>query len=164
MKRSLNWPLLIGLLAFAFALGVFTWVSEAPAYAGHAPETCANCHVMDSQYENWFHAPHRSWATCSDCHIPHDNFLSYWFYKGKSGMRDVYSFVTLSYPAAIRANEETRGIVQENCIRCHLDTVESIITAAMPLERNCWDCHRTAAHGERGLALVPYQDSEVYGK
>ncbi|MEW6094809.1 MAG: cytochrome c nitrite reductase small subunit [Chloroflexota bacterium] len=164
MNRSLNWPLLIGLLAFAIAAGVFAWATEAPAYAGHEPETCANCHVMDAQYENWFHAPHEKWATCSDCHIPHDNFLAYWFYKGKSGMRDVYSFATLGYPEAIRANEETRGIVQENCIRCHLDTVESMVTYSMPLDRNCWDCHRTVAHGERGLALYPYQDSEVYGK
>lgn len=164
--RSLPWLLIIGLLAFVLALGVFAWASEAPAYGGHAPETCANCHVMDAQYENWFHAPHREWAVCADCHIPHDDFFSYWFYKGKSGMKDVYSFVTLGYPdpVAIRANEETQGIVQENCIRCHLDTVESIITTAMPLDRNCWDCHRTVAHGERGLALSPYQDSEVYGK
>ncbi len=164
MKQSFNWPLLIGLLAFAVAAGVFVWATEAPAYAGHEPETCANCHVMDAQYENWFHAPHQAWATCSDCHIPHDNFFAYWFYKGKSGMRDVYSFVTVSYPVAIRANEETIDIVQENCIRCHLDTVESMVTYSMPLDRNCWDCHRTVAHGERGLALYPYQDSEVYGK
>ncbi len=164
MKRLLNWPLLIGILAFVFALGIFAWASEAPSYAGHAPETCNNCHVMDAQYENWFHAPHRAWATCSDCHIPHDDLFSYWLYKGKSGMRDVYSFVTLSYPEAIRANEESIGIVQENCIRCHLDTVESMVTSAMPLDRNCWDCHRTVAHGERGLSLTPYQDSEEYGK
>lgn len=164
MKKNLNWPLLIGLLAFVFALGVFAWATDAPAYAGHEPETCNNCHVMDAQYENWFHAPHARWATCSDCHIPHDNFFAYWFYKGKSGMRDVYSFVTLSYPAAIRANQETIEIVQENCIRCHLDTVESMVTSSMPLDRNCWDCHRSVAHGERGLSMYPYQDSEVYGK
>ena len=158
MNRRLNWPLLIGLLAFAAAAGVFAWATDAPAYAGHEPETCANCHVMDAQYENWFHVPHEKWATCSDCHIPHDNFFAYWFYKGKSGMRDVYYFATLGYPEAIRANEETRGIVQENCIRCHLDTVESMVTYSMPLDRNCWDCHRATAHGERGLSLLPRQE------
>jgi cytochrome c nitrite reductase small subunit len=164
MKRSLNWPLLIGLLALVAALGVFAWATDAPAYAGTAPETCNNCHVMDSQYENWFHAPHQAWATCADCHIPHDNFFAYWFYKGKSGMRDVYSFVTLGYPDAIRANAETKRIVQDNCIRCHLDTVEVMLTGPMPLDRNCWDCHRSVAHGDRGLTLVPVQDSEVYEK
>lgn len=164
MKPTLYWPLVIASLAAVVALGVFAWATRAPAYAGQAPETCANCHVMDAQYENWFHAPHRQWATCSDCHIPHDDFFSYWLYKGKSGMRDVFSFVTLGYPSMIRANQETMDIVQQNCIRCHLDTVESIITSAMPLDRNCWSCHRAVAHGERGLSMFPFQDSEVYGK
>ncbi|KAF0106904.1 MAG: cytochrome c-type protein [Anaerolineaceae bacterium] len=164
MKRPLNWPLLIGLLAFVLAMGIFAWAADAPAYAGTAPETCNNCHVMDSQYENWFHAPHQAWATCADCHIPHDNFFAYWLYKGESGMRDVYSFTTLGYPEAIRANDETIGIVQENCIRCHLDTVEGMVTGPQPLDRNCWDCHRSVAHGDRGLTLYPYQDSEVYRK
>lgn len=162
---SSKWLLIIGILVFLAALGIFAWASDAPAYLGHEPETCNNCHVMDSQYENWFHAPHRTWATCADCHIPHDNFVHYWFYKGKSGMKDVYSFVTRSYPTAIRANEETIGIVQDNCIRCHLDTVESMLTAGQqPFDRNCWECHRSVAHGDRGLTLYPYHDSEVYGK
>ena len=143
--------------------GLFAWATDAPAYAGHEPETCANCHVMDSQYENWFHAPHREWANCADCHIPHDDFFSYWFYKGKSGMKDVYSFVTLGYPIAIRANEETKGIVQENCIRCHLDTVE----AWLPVP-----CRSTATAGTATARSPtasagfhpPYQHLEVYGK
>ncbi|MCS7011806.1 MAG: cytochrome c nitrite reductase small subunit [Anaerolineales bacterium] len=162
--RPLAWPLWLALTALVLSLGLFAWVTDAPAYAGTKPETCNNCHVMDAAYENWFHAPHARWATCSDCHIPHENFLAYWFYKGKSGMRDVYSFVTASYPPLIRANEETKRIVQENCIRCHLDTVEGILTTAMPLDRPCWDCHRHVAHGARGLTMYPYQDSEVYGK
>jgi len=157
-----KWPLLIGIAAAVLALGVFAWVTDAPAYLGHDPATCANCHVMDSQYENWFHAPHARWATCSDCHIPHQNPLAYYFYKGKSGMHDVFSFITHSYPQAIRASAETRAIVQANCIRCHTDTVESILSGAQPFDRNCWDCHRSVAHGERGLTSYPYQDSEVY--
>ena len=160
---SSKWPVFIGIACLLAALGIFTWVSDAPAYMGHAPETCNNCHVMDAQYENWFHAPHREWTTCSDCHIPHENPVAYWFYKGKSGMRDVVSFVTHSYPVAIRANQETIDIVQQNCIRCHLDTVESMLVAGgQPFERNCWECHRSVAHGVRGLTLYPYQDSEVY--
>ena len=159
---SAKWALPIAIACLVLALGLFTWVSDAPAYMGHAPQTCNNCHVMDSQYENWFHAPHANWASCSDCHIPHQNLLAYYFYKGKSGMHDVYSFVTGSYPGNIRANDETRTIVQANCIRCHEDTVEGILAGPQPFDRDCWGCHRTAAHGERGLTLYPYQDSEVY--
>jgi cytochrome c nitrite reductase small subunit len=165
MKRPLNWTLLIGLLVFALALGIFAWVTDASAYLGHEPSTCNNCHVMDSQYENWFHAPHERSAVCGDCHLPHQNLVSYYLYKGYSGMRDVYSFTAKSYPLAIRASEQTDGIIQANCIRCHADTVENMLTASpQPFERHCWACHRSVAHGDRGLTLVPFQDSEVYGK
>ena len=34
------------------ALGLFAWVTDAPAYLQHEPSTCNNCHVMDAQYEN----------------------------------------------------------------------------------------------------------------
>lgn len=161
---SSKWPIFTGLAFLLAALGVFAWAADAPAYLGHEAATCNNCHVMDTQYEGWLRAPHRQWTDCVACHIPHDNFVHYWFYKGKSGMKDVYSFVTRSYPQAIRANSETVAIVQDNCVRCHLDTVEGMLTAGQPLDRNCWDCHRSVAHGERGLSLYPYQDSEVYTK
>jgi cytochrome c nitrite reductase small subunit len=158
----MNKFLLIGILALVIALGMFVFVAEPFSYMGTNAATCNNCHVMDAAYENWYHAAHSRYATCSDCHLPHQNFVSYYLYKGYSGVRDVVSFTTKTYPAAIRATTQTDSIIQANCIRCHTDTVESIIAGAQPFDRHCWDCHRRAAHGDRGLSLTPYQDSEVY--
>ncbi len=160
MKKHLL--LVSGILLFVAAVGVFTWVTDAPAYLGHEPATCNNCHVMDSEYENWYHAGHARSAVCTDCHLPHQNFISYYLYKGYSGMKDVYSFTLKTYPSAIRATQQTDEILQANCIRCHKDTVESILAGAQPFDRTCWSCHRQVAHGERGLSSNPYQDSEVY--
>lgn len=156
--------LAVAVLAGVTALGVFAWMTDAPAYLGHEPGTCNNCHVMDSQYENWYHAGHAEWAVCTDCHLPHQDFVSYYLYKGYSGMKDVYSFTFKTYPDAIRATRLTDEIVQANCIRCHTDTVEGILQGAQAFDRQCWDCHRSAAHGLRGQSLFPYQDTEVYGK
>lgn len=156
--------LLVGILVFLAALGVFTWVTAAPSYLGHASATCNNCHVMDAQYENWYHAAHDGYAGCADCHLPHQNFLSYYIYKGYSGMKDVFSFTFKTYPEALRATHQTDGILQANCIRCHNDTVENIVIGAQPFDRTCWSCHRSVAHGQRGLTLYPSQDSEVYSK
>ncbi len=161
MKRL---PLFLGIAVLLAALGLFAWVTDAPAYLGHEPVTCNNCHVMDAQYENWYHAAHERFAVCTDCHLPHQNLVSYYLYKGYSGMKDVISFTTKSYPPAIRATAQTDAILQANCIRCHQDTVESIMAGTQPFERHCWDCHRSAAHGGRGMSLVPYQDSEIYPK
>ena len=161
VKRA---SLLIGILVFLAALGVFAWVTDAPAYLGHEAATCNNCHVMDAQYENWYHAAHDRYAVCTDCHLPHQNVVSYYIYKGYSGMKDVISFTFKTYPAALRATRQTDQIVQANCIRCHANTVENIVAGPQPFDRTCWSCHRSAAHGERGYSLQPFHDSEVYGK
>jgi cytochrome c nitrite reductase small subunit len=87
-------------------------------------------------------------------------------------MKDVFSFTFKTYPVDIRATRQTDGIIQANCIRCHTDTVENIVAGPQsfaysqgePFDRYCWDCHRSVAHGERGLSLYPYQDEEIYGK
>jgi cytochrome c nitrite reductase small subunit len=153
---------ILAIAAAAIALGFFVFVTDAPAYGGSAPETCANCHVMDSQYENWYHAPHENFTECVDCHLPHDNAVVYYLEKGRQGAKDVYAFTTGNIPVQIRASEKSKGIIQENCVRCHEETVESITMGAQPFDRYCWDCHRSISHGERGASIVPHQDSVIY--
>ncbi|MFZ5820579.1 MAG: cytochrome c nitrite reductase small subunit [Chloroflexota bacterium] len=157
-----RFPLIVSIAAAAIALAVFAVVTDTPAMMGSAPEACANCHVMDAAYENWYHAPHEKWTECVDCHLPHENVFAYYFAKGKTGMHDVYVFSTGQTPALIRANEDTKEWVQGNCIRCHADAVEGILMGAQPFERNCWDCHRDVAHGQRGISIAPNQDSSLY--
>jgi cytochrome c nitrite reductase small subunit len=158
----LKTPLLLALAAAVIALGTFVVVTDAPAYAGTAPETCANCHVMDSMYENYYHSAHKPWAVCADCHLPHDNFVHYYAEKGRQGISDVYVFTTGQVPEVIHAQPRIKNIIQENCIHCHEDTVESIVMGAQPFDRYCWECHRSIAHGPRGASMVPYQDSNFY--
>ena len=157
-------PLFMAFAAAVIALGTFVRVTDAPAYSGSAPETCANCHVMDSQYENWYHAPHEKWTQCVDCHLPHENFVAYYLEKGRQGAKDVFAFTTGNIPVAIRASEKSKGIIQDNCIRCHQSTVENVVMdlGGQPFDRDCWDCHRTIAHGARGASMFPYQDSNLY--
>ena len=157
-----KYSLFIASAAAVIALGFFVFVTNAPAYGGSAPETCANCHVMDSQYENWYHAPHEKATECVDCHLPHENVAAYYLEKGRQGAKDVYAFTTGDIPVAIRASEKTKGIIQSNCLRCHEQKVESIVMGAQPFDRYCWDCHRTVSHGTRGLSIVPYQDAVLY--
>ena len=153
---------IIAIGAAVIALGFFVFVTDAPAYGGSAPETCANCHVMDSQYENWYHAPHENFTECVDCHLPHDNVVVYYLEKGRQGAKDVYAFTTGKIPVQIRASEKSKGIIQENCVRCHQETVETIMMGAQPFDRYCWDCHRAMSHGERGASIAPHQDSVIY--
>ena len=157
-----KFPIVLSITAAIFSLGYFAFVSDAAAYCGNAPETCANCHVMDSQYENWYHGAHENFAKCTDCHLPHDNFAVYYAEKGRQGAKDTFAFVTGRIPVAIRANEKTKGIIQANCIHCHEDAAETVVMGAQPFDRYCWDCHRDIAHGTRGASNIPYQDSTIY--
>jgi cytochrome c nitrite reductase small subunit len=157
-----KYPLYLAIAAAVIAFGVFVFVTNAPAYAGTSPSTCNNCHVMDSQYENWYHAAHAEAATCAECHLPHQNIVAYYLAKARTGMHDVYVFSTGQTPILIRAKPETKHIIQDNCVRCHQATVENIVSGPQAFDRYCWDCHRSVAHGARGISIVPYQDATLY--
>ncbi len=148
---------IIGIVALLVVAGVALYISDFTAYLGNNPTACNNCHVMDAVYEGWFHGSHQPWATCSDCHTPHALIPKY-ITKGISGYHHVSANTLGNIPDAIRAKQESLDIVQENCVRCHEDTVDNTFEVAMDSERYCFDCHRTVAHGERGISLLPYQD------
>ncbi len=155
-------PVYAAIAAALLALAVFAYVTDAPAYAGTASSTCNNCHVMDAQYENWYHAGHAEVTTCVECHLPHDNLVHYYIAKAQTGIHDVYIFSTGQAPAQIRATAATDQYIQANCIRCHSTTVEEIVAGSQPFDRHCWDCHRSVAHGDRGISIEPYQDTTLY--
>ena len=155
----MKWVLFSGLLALIIVLGVGLYVTDFTAYLGNNPTTCNNCHVMDAVYESWYHGGHKQWANCNDCHTPHSLIPKY-LVKAQSGYHHVTAFVFGKIPEAIRAKPASKEVVQENCIRCHTETVSPIIEGSKPLDLFCFDCHRTVAHGERGIALLPYQHLE----
>jgi len=154
-------PLIIGLIALVIVAAVGMYATDFTAYLGNNPTTCNNCHVMDAVYEGWYHASHQAWANCIDCHTPHALIPKY-FIKAKSGLVHVWHFSTGTIPNPIRAKPATDRIIQANCIRCHAETVSAIADGQMDSGRFCFDCHRTAPHGERGVSILPYQDTGMY--
>jgi cytochrome c nitrite reductase small subunit len=116
---------------------------------------------MDAAYEGWYHGGHRNWAACADCHTPHA-FVPKYLVKAQSGLRHVSAFTLGHIPDAIRAIESSRAIIQDNCLRCHAETVAAVGDGQMDAGRNCVDCHRSVAHGPRGVSLLPYQDDLPY--
>jgi len=154
---------LIGIVALVLVLGVGMYVTDFTAYLGNNPSTCNNCHVMDAVYEGWYHGGHKLATTCNDCHTPHALIPKY-LVKAQSGYHHVTAFVFGPIPQAIRAKEASKNVVQANCIRCHTETVSAVLESPMygqdTGERRCVECHRSVAHGERGISILPYQHSE----
>ena len=59
-------------LGAALGLGSYTFAyARGWAYMTDDPRACANCHVMNEQYDGWIKSSHRSVAVCNDCHVPH---------------------------------------------------------------------------------------------
>jgi cytochrome c nitrite reductase small subunit len=152
-------PFFVGIASLLILIGVGLYVTDFTAYLGSNPATCNNCHVMDAVYESWYHGGHKQWAVCGDCHTPHA-FIPKYFVKAQSGFRHVSAFALGHIPDAIRARQSSKEVIQENCVRCHQETVSTMMESSMEFDRYCYDCHRTVAHGERGISLLPYQHKE----
>lgn len=147
----------IGILALLVVTVVSLYATDFTAYLGSDPNARNNCHVMDAAYEGWFHGDHQSVATCSDCHTPHA-ILPKYFVKAQSGYYHVTTFLSGEIPDAIRAKPASKRIIQENCIRCHENTIATISAGPLDFDQYCFDCHRSIAHGERGVSIYPYQE------
>ncbi len=157
--------------AVVVLLGVFTGIlilivhaSEVQSYISDNPETCINCHVMYPQYASWSKSSHREAANCADCHVPHDNFVRKYYFKAKDGMRHATIFTARTEPQVIEIKPSGINVVQENCIRCHIDLVETTriveVTGTGHAKgdgHRCWDCHREVPHGTvRSLSSAPF--------
>jgi cytochrome c nitrite reductase small subunit len=145
-------PLTLAALAVVGAVLLGLQTTNFTAYLFDDPATCNNCHVMGTVYEGWYHSQHRQWATCNDCHTPHSLIPKY-LTKAQSGMHHVFAFSTGGIPDAIRAKPSSKAIAQENCLRCHEETVSEISDGQMDAGRYCFDCHRADPHGIRGVSL-----------
>lgn len=155
----MKFALFVGFAALLVVIGTGLYVTDFTAYLGNNPTTCNNCHVMDAVYESWYHGGHKQWATCADCHTPHALIPKY-YVKALSGYHHVTAFLFGNIPDAIRAKESSRHVVQENCERCHAATIANINEGLSDTDRYCFECHRSVAHGERGISLLPYQHKE----
>ena len=156
---------LVGYTAYAFRL---------TSYLSDDPATCMNCHIMAPYYATWQHGSHSQNTICLDCHVPHNNSINKWFFKGKDGLRHTTVFLTKSEPQVIQAISGSSQVIMNNCIRCHeqlnnefVNTGKIDYKMVMKGEgKACWDCHREVPHGKNSLssapnALVPYPETIV---
>lgn len=118
-------------------------VARGLAFLSDDSRACVGCHVMESQYNAWFHAPHREVTTCSGCHVPNGNMAAKWLVKVSSGAKDAFKFWTGSYPVNIHIADGSKAVVQTNCLRCHGDLVREIRKSE---NEPCFACHRNTSH------------------
>jgi len=139
------------LLGIASGLGAYTFVyARGWSYLTNDPRACANCHVMDEQYDGWLKASHRSVAVCNDCHVPHDFFGKY-YTKADNGFWHSFYFTTQSFHEPIQITPGGRRIAEANCRHCHAPIVAAMADGGGhggddPL--SCIRCHGSVGHLE----------------
>ncbi len=165
LRPPSNWIFYVNVLIAVF-IGIFAYtmyVSNAVSYLSDDPKTCVNCHVMRAEFATWQHSSHREVATCNDCHVPHDNVVSKYYFKAKDGLRHATMFTFRMEPQVIKMHEAGQHVVLENCKACHQKVNQDVSVLNVTLEdkmhdngKLCWDCHREVPHGRvKGLNSVP---------
>ena len=130
-------------------LGGFTFrYAEGLSYFSTDPKACANCHIMNPQYDSWVKSSHHIVATCSDCHLPH-SLVPKLIAKAENGWHHSKGFTLENFHEPIMIKEKNSGILQESCLGCHEDLVHSIVPGSTtdPNAVTCVHCHKSVGHG-----------------
>jgi cytochrome c nitrite reductase small subunit len=97
---------------------------------------------MRGEYESWFQSGGHARIKCVDCHLPNDNPVNHYIWKGIDGMKDLVLFNAGMFSERIDATPHARRTAQANCLRCHGGMVSRVSIEG----RNCWNCHRSKFH------------------
>ena len=143
-------------LGVALGLGSYTFAyARGWAYMTDDPKACANCHVMNEQYDGWIKSSHRSVAVCNDCHVPHSLVAKY-MTKARNGFWHSFYFTSGRFPDPILALPASRVIAEANCRRCHEPIVAAMGTPSHVGSRDisCIRCHNSVGHMELSATSV----------
>jgi cytochrome c nitrite reductase small subunit len=148
-NRGVIVPVLAAVLTgLVLGLGIFTFgYAKGAAYLTNDPAACANCHVMQEQYEGWMKGSHRKAAVCNDCHAP-AGFFGKYATKAINGYFHSWAFTTGRFPDRIQITRRNHDITNGACMKCHADITSQISGphATAHEQLNCVRCHRNAGH------------------
>jgi cytochrome c nitrite reductase small subunit len=150
-------------LGLALGIGSYTFrYAKGLSYFSKDPAACANCHIMQSQYDGWQKASHHNAAKCVDCHLP-EAFVAKYLAKAEHGWRHSEKFTLQDFEEPIRITPRSSEILQQNCLRCHADLVHDVAAgfAPEPKELSCVHCHQGAGHGTRAALGGPLRAVEL---
>jgi cytochrome c-type protein NapC len=137
-------------------------------------EFCTSCHShkpIGTSYRESVHGgnnPNGWRATCSQCHIPHDNSLHYMWVKGLHGVIDP-TMELLKDPLDIdwHGNRERREdyVYDSGCMSCHKFLEETSLASSKSFRPHrkyfsksepgltCVGCHEHVGHSALGVHL-----------
>ncbi|MFN0084316.1 MAG: cytochrome c nitrite reductase small subunit [Blastocatellia bacterium] len=141
--------MLASLLGMAAGIGIYTFVyARGGSYLTNDPASCANCHVMNEQYEGWLKSSHRAIATCNDCHTP-PGLIGKYATKASNGFWHSFYFTTGNFHEPIQITPRNLAVAEQACRKCHTEITQAIggaHSANGREELSCIRCHRSVGH------------------
>jgi cytochrome c nitrite reductase small subunit len=135
------------LVGACLGVGFYTFIyAKGASYLTNDPQACANCHVMQGQYDAWLKSSHRSVATCNDCHTPH-NFIGKYMTKALNGFHHSLAMTSGHFHEPIQIGQRNKEITEAACRHCHADVVDAIDGPHGSAEKmSCIRCHSNVGH------------------
>ncbi|MEQ9365308.1 MAG: cytochrome c nitrite reductase small subunit [Leptospirales bacterium] len=158
-RKAIFAAVLAGGAAIGAGLFTFTYARGA-SYLTDDPAACANCHIMQEQYDGWIAGSHTSAAGCNDCHTP-PGFVAKYLSKFENGWRHSFAFTTGRFADPIQIHGRNLEIANRACVGCHQSQFhESADLYGDSAGIQCTHCHRGVGHDAQpssGAALFAPQ-------
>lgn len=162
---------IVGVFFALFVLPFLSWLigEESFTATSHA-KFCVSCHSMEpfvlSNADN-HHGGNNDFgikASCTACHLPHDNSANYLYVKARTGLHDIFA-ETFYDTSAIdwKAKTEHREdfVYDSGCLTCHVeleaatqDTEEHTRYFAGTTDSKCVTCHEEVGHSNLNKYLL----------
>ena len=136
----------------AVGIGGYTFVyARGYSYLTNDPRACANCHVMNEQYDGWTKGSHRAVAACNDCHTP-PGLVGKYATKASNGFWHSFYFTTGGFHEPIRIKGWNREVTERACRHCHGEVVDQMLGGGPRRDEGvaCLRCHSSVGHMELG--------------
>lgn len=155
--KTIIYLLIAVLIGGVAGIGTFTFgYANGASYLKSDSKACANCHVMQGHFDAWVKSSHGKFASCNDCHAPHDGVVSSYYCKARNGFFHSLAFTTGDFAENLQITDYNRKVTEQACRKCHADLVHQIDILAIGelgksnaerIESNaCIRCHSTVGH------------------
>ena len=175
MNKFARFGVYLGIVLVAgFVLPFLSWwVGEESFTATSKADFCVSCHSMEpfvaANADN-HHGGNNDVgikASCSDCHLPHDNSANYLYVKARTGIHDMW-VETFGNPEEIdwlaKSEHREEFVYDSGCMTCHVELEEATKDQkehtryfAGETTSKCVTCHEEAGHSNVRKHLLQHK-------
>lgn len=168
-RKKLSFKSALLFICIGGLLGVVVMIAGVKAiHYTSEDEFCMSCHIHPHADEAWKKSSHVNNPSgvrvhCVDCHLPPPGSLYYLTEKAKTGLRDVWSYMTkdsadIDWESKRLLENAMHHVYNESCLECHVNLFppglnDDGITAHLYYEENheklnlqCISCHMGVGH------------------